>query len=815
MAIEAGVAVIPIRPDLSGFEREIEKSQGGLKSKLGSLGKIAAAAGVAVGAGLAAGAVGALKLGASFDDAYDKIRVGTGATGKALKGLEQSFKNVLKTTPTDFGNASTAVADLNTRLGLTGKELELRSRQFLELSRITGTDVSANIKSITRVFGDWSISADKQTDTMNALFRASQATGSGVDELASKVVQFGAPLRQMGFGFEESISLLGKFEKEGVNSELVMGSLRIALGKLAKAGKDPVKAFEAQVKAIQATGDAGKANALALELFGARAGPDMAAAIREGRFDLGELFNTVKFGQETIIDAAEGTADFSEKWQVFKNRVLVGLEPLAMRVFNALGAAMDALSAWWDRNGPAVVAHITAVKDAVLVLVDEAFARIRAWWDNNGAAVIAVATRVRDGLVVAFRAIVDAGRTVIRNWDDIRPKAEALAALIATLLIPHWVKLAVEATVSAAKQAAAWALAQTAAIRHGAVHAAETAMAVAKWLWHAAQATLHAAKVAAAWVVTSTAAVLSGQVTVGQIAAQIAKWALLGVQAMIHAAKVAAAWLISMGPIAAAGLAVAGFVALWVIHWDKVKTVIQAGVRFVVDKLLAMAEWLLKAADKAFGWIPGLGGKLDGAAKAVEGFRDKVNASLGGIKDKEVQVTFRIAREEGIPLHVASQRGDVAGGRTLDRVRRALIPGAYVTSTYRTPAENARAGGSRTSYHLDRSNPAVDIGGSAAVLDRVAARLRGMGGWREFLWRTAGHYDHIHVAHQGGVVSSSWPTVPGLAADERPAILQTGETVVPRGGMQVMPNATIIVNDGVTADMLGRRLAFQLEGALG
>ena len=55
---------------------------------------------------------------------------------------------------------------------------------------------------------------------------------------------------------------------------------------------------------------------------------------------------------------------------------------------------------------------------------------------------------------------------------------------------------------------------------------------------------------------------------------------------------------------------------------------------------------------------------------------------------------------------------------------------------------------------MDRANPAVDIGGSTGSPDALAARLRSMGGWRELLWRVAGHYDRLHVAKDGGFFQS-------------------------------------------------------------
>jgi phage-related minor tail protein len=222
--------------------------------------------------------------------ALDTIRGGTGATGKALDGLNESFKAVFTTVPTSAAQASTAIADLNNRLGLTGAPLEGLSAQMLNLARITKSDVAPTIAATTRVFVDWGIATDKQSSTLDYLSKVSQSTGVGVNGLSQKVVQFGAPLRQTGFDLQASAALLGKFEKEGVNAELVMGSLRIALTKISKAGiTDASAALKQIVQEIQNVGSTGQANAIAVGYFASKAGPDMAAAICEGRFSIFEL----------------------------------------------------------------------------------------------------------------------------------------------------------------------------------------------------------------------------------------------------------------------------------------------------------------------------------------------------------------------------------------------------------------------------------------------------------------------------------------------------------------------------------------------
>lgn len=278
---------------------------------------------------LAAGGALAV-LDQKFDEATATIRAGTGATGEALEELNDSFKEVYSKVPQGMDEVSSALADLNTRTGLTGKELESLTKTMLDLSRICGDDVNSLIASSTRLFGDWGIEMKDATDTMDYLWNVSQSTGIGVDALAQKMVQFGAPLRQMGFDFETSAALMGKWEKEGVNAELVLSSMRIALGKFANEGiADTNGALMELIDRIQLAGSTGEANALAMDWFGAKAGPDMAAAIREGRFELDDLLTTLNASGETIEAAGKETMTFKDNMALLKNELAVALEPLA------------------------------------------------------------------------------------------------------------------------------------------------------------------------------------------------------------------------------------------------------------------------------------------------------------------------------------------------------------------------------------------------------------------------------------------------------------------------------------------------------
>ena len=59
---------------------------------------------------------------------------------------------------------------------------------------------------------------------------------------------------------------------------------------------------------------------------------------------------------------------------------------------------------------------------------------------------------------------------------------------------------------------------------------------------------------------------------------------------------------------------------------------------FVVDGILTPLGWIVTGAAKAFGWVPGLGPKLQAAARQFETFKNNVNTALGAINGRTVNV---------------------------------------------------------------------------------------------------------------------------------------------------------------------------------
>lgn len=414
----------------------------------------------------------------AWDAGTDAIIAGTGASGNALKGFQSVMKSVAGQSTLSIGEIGQLVAELNRRTGATGPTLEKMTKKFSDLKRL---GVDADVAAITRLFGDWSVATNKQSGTLDKLFGLSQTTGIGVNRLSELMVQFGSPLRQLGLDFDTTAAMFARFEKEGVAIETAMPGLRMALKNFAKAGKEPAPALMETMRAIKGAATTAEANKIAFEIFGVRAGPDLAAAIREGRFDLDKMIASMQNSKGTIDTAAKETLDYADKWKMLQNRLQTVIGPYG----EIIGAGAKLLAGL----GPTIYGLGRLSSAFKGVNIASKFLSVAPW-------------------VLIITATIVAITLLVKNWDKVK-------------------------------------------------------------------------------------------------------------RAMLKA-------------------------------WDAIKRAFEAGketivgaFRFVVDKFLAYAEWIVRAAATAFGWIPGIGPKLKTAAKKIEQFRDEVNETLGGIKDKEIGVTVK------------------------------------------------------------------------------------------------------------------------------------------------------------------------------
>lgn len=357
MAGNVGFATLQVIPSLKGIEGKVAGQLGPSMSKAGAQaggkfssgfgGKVSVASrligkGLLGGIGIAvAGAAGLVKIGANLHSATAKIRTETGATGKALESLEGSFKRVAGSTPASFGDVATAISTIHKRLDLTGAPLEKLSLQVIRLSRITKTDLGSNLAAVTGVLKNFNISAKDSGPSVDLLFRTSQRTGVSVADLATQLASGGTQLRAAGFSFQESAGLVGLLGKAGLSASDVMPALSKAMAKAAKDGKSAKDVFRDTFNAIRGAPNDIVASGKALDVFGARAGPKLAALIREGKLSYEDFAASLGKG-DTIEAAAKATSTWQSKLGVLGNKLQLALGPAAEQMFSNLTNAVVA-----------------------------------------------------------------------------------------------------------------------------------------------------------------------------------------------------------------------------------------------------------------------------------------------------------------------------------------------------------------------------------------------------------------------------------------------------------------------------------------
>lgn len=299
-------------------------------------------------------------LGGQFDEAADAIRIGTGATGDALDGLLDDFDEVYKSVPTTMEDASKAIADYNTRLGLTGPQLQEISKQALQVSDMLGDDLGGVIEESSQAFQQWNIDAENMGGAMDYIFKVSQSTGMGFTDLMSNMQKFGPQLQEMGYSFETASALMGQLDKAGVNVEEVLGAMKKSVGALAKEGISASDGLAMYYEQIKNAGTAAEAASIASEIFGTKAGSTMAAAIRDGTLAVGDLTESLLENGETIAGAAEDTYDFAERLQIMKQGLEVALKPMANTVFDGLNKFMPTLQKLMEQITPVISDAVNA-----------------------------------------------------------------------------------------------------------------------------------------------------------------------------------------------------------------------------------------------------------------------------------------------------------------------------------------------------------------------------------------------------------------------------------------------------------------------
>ena len=301
----------------------VATAQKGLKKGLDAVSK---ASGALSGASIAAGA-GAVKLFTDVKQGSDAALKATGATGKAAEEVKQSYKNVASSVKGDFGDIGATLGEVETRFEFTGKAAENCTVKFIKFARINNIDATQSVQLVSRAMGDAGIDAKKYSEVLDALTVAAQGSGIGIAELTTNLTKYGAPMRALGFDIQESIALFAQWEKAGVNTSIAFSGMKKAISNWGKEGKDGRVEFKKTLEEIKKAPNIASATTKAIEVFGSKAGPDLADAIQNGRFEYSKFLKTIKNSKGAVNSTAKEISSGVGKSELaIQNLKLAGAE---------------------------------------------------------------------------------------------------------------------------------------------------------------------------------------------------------------------------------------------------------------------------------------------------------------------------------------------------------------------------------------------------------------------------------------------------------------------------------------------------------
>lgn len=391
-------------------------------------------------------------LGAGSIKAFNEVKEGlnivaqkTGATGAELKEMQGITRDLAKTIPTDFEAAGTAVGELNTRFGVTGKELETLSQQYIKFAKVNDVDLNNSIDQTQKALSAFGESASKAPALLDTLTKAGQMTGASVDSLTEGLIQNGTAFQELGLNIDQSVMLMAQMEKSGANSETVMQGLRKALKNAAAEGKPLDQALsELQQTILNGKGGMDGLTA-AYDLFG-KSGDQIYGAVKNGTLDFQALGAAVADTGGTLDAVFEETLTPAEKFQTTMNSVkdagyelgntiMTMLEPY----MNKLADAAQRVSEWWetlDEDQKQLITTILLVAASIgplLILIGKMATGISAIIsvvNMAGAAISMLGGGPLVAIVAAIAAVIAIGVLLYKNWDKIKETASKVGAAI-------------------------------------------------------------------------------------------------------------------------------------------------------------------------------------------------------------------------------------------------------------------------------------------------------------------------------------------------------------------------------------------------
>ncbi|MNH94427.1 Phage-related minor tail protein [compost metagenome] len=289
-----------------------------------------------------------------YSEAFGVLRSSSGAAAMDMDVLVGSFKKVGGQVPQSLTEVGKAMGILNRDSGLTGQKLEDMTKTLLDASRLTGTDSAAAADSAAKAMGVWGIATDDSKQMMEKFFAASRAGEVSMGDLMKRMGQASDPMKQMGLGFDQTMVLMARWQKEGITP--IEDAMKKGF---------PTGGITEVANKIRSAATEAEAARIATENFGSKVSGDLVTALRGGQVEFKGIADAMGASEGGILKHSKSVESFGDRFATLQNRITLALAPLGEALM-PFGEAMVSVIEFITNQADILVPAITGMA-AVLI----------------------------------------------------------------------------------------------------------------------------------------------------------------------------------------------------------------------------------------------------------------------------------------------------------------------------------------------------------------------------------------------------------------------------------------------------------------
>ena len=316
----------------------------------------------------------AFEMAQNFDEANATIVEGTGASGEALEDLNKQARDAfgrIKDADQDINGISGILAELNTRFGITGDDLEDLTVKMANFAQHTGTDGTKAVDSIANLMKRWGMDLDDVDGLLDDLTTANQACQMSVDQLTAYLADNSVQFQEFGYSTEDALALLISLSDGGANVSSVLSGMKKAVGTLSDVTDDVPGAFQDAIRAIAECGSVSEALQAQVgdtgktveEVFGSKAAQELAVNVQNGSFAIDQWTEALENNSGALDQTTENATTMGDAMSQVSNALSMSLAPVTDVLSDAASAVANVVSqfAVFIQQSPAAQAVVVGL----------------------------------------------------------------------------------------------------------------------------------------------------------------------------------------------------------------------------------------------------------------------------------------------------------------------------------------------------------------------------------------------------------------------------------------------------------------------